>query len=119
MTVQTFGFRGEALSSLCALCTSVSITTATAASAPMGTVLAFDRAGRVTSRDGRAARQRGTTVTLTGLFKPLAVRRKELERNAKGEFGKAISLLHAYALVPCASLAGAIRFSVSNQPDGG
>jgi DNA mismatch repair protein PMS2 len=31
------------------------------------------------------------------------VRRKEFERNAKREFGKAIGLLTGYALVPCAS----------------
>lgn len=43
----TFGFRGEALSSLCALCESVSVTTSTAAEAPMGTVLEFDRDGRL------------------------------------------------------------------------
>jgi DNA mismatch repair protein PMS2 len=34
---------------------------------------------------------------------PLPVRRKEFERNAKREFGKAIGLLTGYALVPCAS----------------
>jgi len=31
------------------------------------------------------------------------VRRKEFERNAKREFGKAMGLLTGYALVPCAS----------------
>jgi DNA mismatch repair protein PMS2 len=45
--------------------------------------------------------QRGTTVTFTNLFKPLPVRRKEFERNVKREFGKALGLLNAYALVPC------------------
>ncbi|OCH89384.1 DNA mismatch repair protein MutL [Obba rivulosa] len=118
-TLTSFGFRGEALSSLCALSERVSITTATARDAPMGTVLEFDRAGRVARRDGKAARQRGTTVTVSGLFSPLPVRRKELERNAKREFGKALALLSAYALVPCAQENRGVRLTVSNQPAGG
>lgn len=39
-------------------------------------------------------------MTLTGLFAPLPVRRKEFERTAKREFSKALNLLYAYALVP-------------------
>ena len=62
--------------------------------------------------------QRGTTVTISGLFKPLPVRRKELERNAKREFGKALHLLNAYALVPCASENGGIKLACWNQPAG-
>ena len=56
-SVLTFGFRGEALSSLCALSESVTVTTATATQAPMGTILVFDRAGRLTSSNGKVARQ--------------------------------------------------------------
>lgn len=58
-------------------------------------------------------------MTVSGLFKPLAVRRKELERNAKREFGKALALLHAYALVPCAKENQGVRLSVTNQAGGG
>lgn len=56
-SVLTFGFRGEALSSLCALSESVTVTTATATQAPMGTILVFDSAGRLTSCNGKIARQ--------------------------------------------------------------
>ena len=63
--------------------------------------------------------QRGTTVTVAGLFKPLPVRRKELERNAKREYAKALTLLHAYALVPCARENAGVRLAVSNHPKGG
>ncbi|KAI0324978.1 DNA mismatch repair protein MutL [Cubamyces sp. BRFM 1775] len=117
--VKTFGFRGEALSSLCALAESVSVTTATATEAPVGTVIEFERTGKAKDRKGKAARQRGTTVTVTGLFKPLPVRRKELERNVKREFGKALTLLHAYALVPCAKENKGVRLTVTNQLPGG
>jgi DNA mismatch repair protein PMS2 len=58
-------------------------------------------------------------VTISNLFKPLPVRRKEFERNAKREFGKALNLLTAYALIPCTQDNGGIRLSVSNQSSGG
>ena len=57
-------------------------------------------------------------MTVSGIFKPLPVRRKELERNAKREFGKALSLLNAYALVPCTQENGGVRLVVSNQLSG-
>jgi DNA mismatch repair protein PMS2 len=117
--VETFGFRGEALSSLCALCESVTMSTATESEAPMGTILEFDRNGRVVSKDGRVARQRGTTITLNGLFTPLPVRRKEFERHAKREYGKALALLSAYSLFPCATDGSGVKFTVSHISDSG
>ncbi|KAL4066549.1 DNA mismatch repair protein MutL [Scleroderma citrinum] len=116
--VLTFGFRGEALSSLCALSDGVTVTTATASDTPMGTILEIDRNGRVKSRNGKVARQRGTTVAVSTLFKPLPVRRKELERNIKREFHKTLNLLYAYALVPCSGDKG-VRMTVTNQAEGG
>ncbi|KAI0092222.1 hypothetical protein BDY19DRAFT_884632 [Irpex rosettiformis] len=118
-SVSSFGFRGEALSSLCALCSSVTITTATDEDAPMGTVLELDRLGKVKSRSGKVARQRGTTVTISELFKPLPVRRKELERNAKREYGKALNLVNAYALLPCVQENGGVRLTCTHQPKSG
>lgn len=54
--VETFGFRGEALSALCALCESVTIKTATSETAPMGAVLTLGRDGRLlsTSKEARS-----------------------------------------------------------------
>ncbi|KAF9028868.1 DNA mismatch repair protein, partial [Rhodocollybia butyracea] len=115
-TLTSFGFRGEALSSLCALCETVTVTTATVDKAPMGAVLELDKRGEPKSR-GKGVRQRGTTVLLVSPFAPLPVRRKELERNIKREFGKALTLLNAYALGPCCGLA--VRLSVTNQPEKG
>ncbi|KAJ9099264.1 hypothetical protein QFC21_004145 [Naganishia friedmannii] len=98
--VDTFGFRGEALSALCALSQSVSICTSTQATQPLGRILKFGRDGTLVDSNGKIARQRGTTVTVEKLFSPLPVRRKEFERNAKRDFAKALGLLTAYALVP-------------------
>ncbi|KAF9530775.1 histidine kinase-like ATPase [Crepidotus variabilis] len=116
-SVSTFGFRGEALSSLCVLCGGATVTTATASMEPKATCLVVDITGKVIKQSS-VARPRGTTVSLTKLFSSLAVRRKEFERNIKREFGKALALLTAYALGPCASGTG-IRLTVSNQPDKG
>ncbi|KAF8688570.1 DNA mismatch repair protein MutL, partial [Rhizoctonia solani] len=123
LSVQTFGFRGEALASLCALCQQVTITTATAEEAPMGTVLQFAKSGELENSSKKVARQRGTTVLVEKLFAPLPVRRRELERMIKRDFGRALQLLQAYALVP--SVGGAwmgstraprgVRLTVSNQ----
>ncbi|KAK0233751.1 hypothetical protein IW262DRAFT_1332352 [Armillaria fumosa] len=113
--VSSFGFRGEAVSSLCAMCESVTVTTR--ANDPIGIILDLDKNGKIREKK-RVARQRGTTVTLLNLFSPLPVRRKELERNAKREYGKALSLLQAYALVPCTKKNG-VRLLVSNQIDKG
>ncbi|KAH6901460.1 DNA mismatch repair protein [Coprinopsis sp. MPI-PUGE-AT-0042] len=116
-TVQTFGFRGEALSSLCALCEQVQVTTSTEETAPKGTCLDLSFAGEVKLKQV-VARKRGTTVLVSKLFSPLPVRRKEFERNVKREFGKALSLLQAYALGPC-SVNDGVRLTVTNQPDKG
>lgn len=69
----TFGFRGEALSSLCALA-EVAVVTRTADMAA-AVRLAYDQAGAVLSQ-ASAARAVGTTVAVKELFKPLPVRFK-------------------------------------------
>ncbi|KAG6887789.1 hypothetical protein C0992_010743, partial [Termitomyces sp. T32_za158] len=110
-TMQTFGFRGEALSSLCALSEALVVNTTVAP--PMGVSLEMDASGKVAKRS-KIARQRGTTVSVTNLFKPLPVRRKEFERNVKREFGKALGLLNAYAMIETG-----VRFTVNNAADKG
>lgn len=69
----SFGFRGEALSSLCAV-SEVTVTTRTEGS-ETGTRLSYDHAGVLTSSVS-VARARGTTVAVRDLFKPLPVRFK-------------------------------------------
>lgn len=95
--LRTFGFRGEALSSLCAL-SKFSLTTAQADEVPKGQRLEFDTMGKLKSTT-TVASQRGTTASVEDLFEGLPVRRKELGKNAKREYGKVLSLLHAYACI--------------------
>lgn len=95
--LRTFGFRGEALSSLCAL-SKFSLTTAQADEVPKGQRLEFDTMGKLKSTTTVAC-QRGTTASVEDLFEGLPVRRKELGKNAKREYGKVLSLLHAYACI--------------------
>ena len=71
--VSTFGFRGEALSSLCALA-SIAVTTRTAHSTPAHR-LTFSHTGELLS-SVPAARAIGTTVSVKDLFKTLPVRHK-------------------------------------------
>ncbi|KAK3194072.1 hypothetical protein Dsin_025382 [Dipteronia sinensis] len=95
-SLTTFGFRGEALSSLCAL-GNLTVETRTRYET-VATHLTFDHSGLLTD-EKKTARQIGTTVTVKKLFSNLPVRSKEFKRNIRKEYGKLISLLHAYALI--------------------
>ena len=96
-TLRTFGFRGEALSSLCGASASVSVCTRTARENE-GTKIEYTARGDVGSME-TTARSIGTTVTVRELFAPLPVRRRELLRNVKREYAKALALVQAYALM--------------------
>ncbi|KXZ41811.1 hypothetical protein GPECTOR_276g725 [Gonium pectorale] len=109
-SVSTYGFRGEALSSLCAV-SELSVVTRTAEQ-DAGVRLEYDHEGLLTSRSP-APRAVGTTVAVKDLFKTLPVRHKEFLRNIKREFAKAVSVLQAYALI-----ATHTRIIVTNQPGG-
>lgn len=111
-SLQTFGFRGEALSSLCAL-SKFTITTCLASDAPKGSKLEFETSGKLRSTTVVAA-QKGTTVTIEGLFHNLPVRRRELERNIKREWNRVIGVLNQYACIKTG-----LKFSVSQQPTKG
>ena len=106
-SLQTFGFRGEALSSLCAL-SKFHVTTACADEAPKGTRLDFELSGKLKSTQVVAS-QKGTTVAVEDLFMNLPVRRRELEKNIKREYGKVLNILQAYACISTKA-----RLSVSN-----
>ncbi|KAM0245090.1 hypothetical protein ACHAQJ_010653 [Trichoderma viride] len=111
-SLQTFGFRGEALASLCAL-SILTVTTCLEENVPKGSRLAFQQSGKLESTNVVAA-QRGTTVSVENLFHNLPVRRRELDRNIKREWHKVIALLNQYACIQTN-----VKFSVSQQPTKG
>uniref|UniRef100_UPI003AAE3F6B mismatch repair endonuclease PMS2 n=1 Tax=Centroberyx gerrardi TaxID=166262 RepID=UPI003AAE3F6B len=105
--VETFGFRGEALSSLCAL-SDLSVVTCHE-SAQVGTKLVFDHNGHLVQRSPHP-RQQGTTVSLQQLFSTLPVRHKEFQRNIKKEYTKMIHVLQSYCIISTG-----VRITCSNQ----
>ncbi|KAM9179368.1 mismatch repair endonuclease PMS2 [Mergus octosetaceus] len=105
--VETFGFRGEALSSLCAL-SDVTILTCHK-SAKVGTRLVFDHNGKITQKTPYP-RQQGTTVNIQQLFYTLPVRHKEFQRNIKKEYAKMVQILQAYCII-----AKGVRINCTNQ----
>ncbi|XP_065540429.1 mismatch repair endonuclease PMS2 [Lathamus discolor] len=105
--VETFGFRGEALSSLCAL-SDITIFTCHK-SAKVGTRLVFDHNGKITQKT-HFPRPQGTTVNMQQLFYTLPVRHKEFQRNIKKEYAKMVQLLQAYCIV-----SKGVRINCTNQ----
>jgi DNA mismatch repair protein PMS2 len=81
--VTTFGFRGEALSALCALCDSVTVVTATKETAPLGTIIKLGKNGKVIDSSGKVARPvcaihySGTETVLVRIFEPELINREE------------------------------------------
>ncbi|XP_033631128.1 mismatch repair endonuclease PMS2-like [Asterias rubens] len=106
-SVDTFGFRGEALSSLCALSNMIVVTCHE--SAAVGTRLEYDHDGRLVKQTP-CPRQHGTTVTLQNLFSTLPVRHKEFLRNLKKEFTKMAQLLQAYGII-----SSGVKLTCTNQ----
>lgn len=94
-SLTTFGFRGEALSSLCAL-GDLTVETRTR-NEPVATHLIFNHSGLLIE-ETKTARQVGTTVTIKKLFSNLPVRSKEFHRNIRKEYGKLITLLNVSLL---------------------
>ncbi|ORZ14174.1 hypothetical protein BCR42DRAFT_63066 [Absidia repens] len=107
--VSTFGFRGEALSSLCALAKLV-VVTATKDQAPKGVRLEYDHQGHLISQTP-VARSMGTTIQLQDLFHSLPVRQREFKRNIKRDYSKALSVIQAYGIISTG-----VRVVASNQP---
>uniref|UniRef100_A0A671W5L5 PMS1 homolog 2, mismatch repair system component n=1 Tax=Sparus aurata TaxID=8175 RepID=A0A671W5L5_SPAAU len=105
--VETFGFRGEALSSLCAL-SNLSVVTCHVLS-QVGTKLVFDQKGHLVQQSPHP-RQQGTTVSLQQLFYTLPVRHKEFQRNIKKEYAKMIHVLQSYCIISTG-----VRITCSNQ----
>lgn len=95
--VNTLGFRGEAMSSLCTVA-NIKITTCTKSSYPKATELVYDNLGKLVSQKTKVTGKRGTTVTVSGLFHDMPVRQKNFVKHAKREYSKCLSLLMGYLL---------------------
>lgn len=95
-TVLSYGFRGEALASICEM-GELEIVTCSSTSEP-ATRLEFNRDGTIKSSKPVAGK-RGTTVTIRRLFHSAIVRRKEFEKNAKNSHPGLIRMLETYAIV--------------------
>lgn len=109
--VETFGFRGEALNSIAAVCgknggeAGLEIITRTEEE-KVARKFAVGSDGMQGNVE-KVTRQTGTTVIVNGLFSQLPVRRKHLEKNLARELNKAVKILEAYALI-----AGEVGFQV-------
>ncbi|KAG9306232.1 hypothetical protein G9A89_016136 [Geosiphon pyriformis] len=97
MELETFGFRGEAISSLCAL-SKLTIITSTQKHAPTGQKIEYDSNGQI-SKQSPIAREAGTTVIVKKLFETLPVRFREFKKNIRRDYAKALTLLEAYAII--------------------
>lgn len=109
--ISTFGFRGEALSSLCAMGHVSAITRVQGEEC--GVKLEFDTNGNMI-RETLIARAIGTTISVQDLFHSLPVRHREFKKNVKRDYSKLVSLLHAYSLVQTS-----VRFVCTNQVGNG
>jgi DNA mismatch repair protein MutL len=80
-----YGFRGEVLSSLCALSKSVRIVTRTK-EMESGRILIYDNEGKLINKEERISKSVGTTVTVYGLFEDtLPVRFQDMRSNMRRE----------------------------------
>ncbi|TMS36305.1 hypothetical protein L596_003500 [Steinernema carpocapsae] len=120
-TLQTLGFRGEALNALSAIGT-VSITTRSLASA-LGTRLDFNHKGEIVMRT-TVPRQCGTTVLVRNLFETFPVRRQEFEKHSRREYCKLLAVVQSFALsrsdvrFVCSSTIGSKRTESIATPGG-
>ena len=94
-SVNTYGFRGQALNSLCNLC-ELQIHTRHS-NQQIGTVIQFDSNGEIITREN-SPREIGTTVRLVNLFKQLPVRRKQLCQNLRRSFDKTLAIIYEYCI---------------------
>lgn len=109
-SLSSFGFRGEALSAICAIAKGVSILTRTAYDTRASS-LTYNSGGSLVERRP-AARPVGTTVFVESLFHSLPVRRKDALKNSTREIAKCVATTQAIALI---SVNARIELKVANE----
>lgn len=108
-TVDTLGFRGEALASLNSIA-NLSITTCTKNDKSKATQLSFTPMGEIEGKKTIIGGKVGTHVKIKDIFHSLPVRLKNLQKTIKKEYNKTITFLISYLL-----MYPQIRFSIYNQ----
>ena len=101
--VSSFGFRGEALASLCGLCDEVRVYTRTRLD-NVAAGLRFGSNGKVVEKLADIPRGIGTTVEVRGFFGRVPVRQKDFISNHKKQISSVLSYIQQYAVT---------RFNVS------
>ncbi|TPX48076.1 hypothetical protein SeLEV6574_g02256 [Synchytrium endobioticum] len=96
--LETFGFRGEALNSICAISEEVTVATRTGDEGEVGRVYEFDRRGSIT-RTQRQAMGQGTSVTVRRIFHNLPVRRENATTNQQKTASQVTALVRIYAIL--------------------
>lgn len=109
--IKTLGFRGEALSSICAV-SNVIIETSTSDILPKTDELIYDSFGKLKTKKELLNKRNtsGSRVIVTELFKNLPVRQKNFVKNIKKEFNKMLHFLYNYILIN-----PQIKFIVNNN----
>ncbi|TPX35002.1 hypothetical protein SmJEL517_g02512 [Synchytrium microbalum] len=98
-TLETFGFRGEALNSICNVSESVMIATKVEQEGEgAGRVYEFDKKGHITSTQ-RMAMDRGTSVTVRRVFNRIPVRRKNAASNQQKTATQVSEMVKLYAIL--------------------
>lgn len=107
----TLGFRGEALSSVCSIARRVKIHTSTKEEYPKTYELEYNHMGTLVNQRKKVGglAKFGTSVVIEEIFSNLPVRHKNMVRNQKKEFNRAINFLINYLIIQ-----PHIKFSVFN-----
>ncbi|KYO01395.1 putative DNA mismatch repair protein PMS1 [Plasmodium gaboni] len=95
-SLNTLGFRGEALNSLCML-SNVNITTKNEEN-DHAYLLKFDKLGRLYHEEP-IARLRGTTVSCENIFHNIPIRKKDFIKNIKTQLSDLLLLMQQYAII--------------------
>lgn len=112
-TVATLGFRGEAMSSLCAI-SDVKVVSSTKESHPRASEADYDIMGQLLRTKTVVNGSQGTSVKVSRLFHNLPVRQKNLAKNIKREYHRSVNYLANYLLINTG-----IRFTVYNVNEKG
>ncbi|ORX78978.1 hypothetical protein K493DRAFT_412306 [Basidiobolus meristosporus CBS 931.73] len=96
-SVSSYGFRGEALNSICAACQLVQITTKTPED-PTAIIYDLDKTGAIVSSKSVGGEQ-GTTVNALKLFQYFPVRRQVAQKTVNNAIKRIMDCLMSYALI--------------------